>query len=224
MDVDEEFKRIAAESTATLEPYLRRCVENLYRVGRLVGTSVRDENEDILRSAVVFLHATLEDCLRSIAAAFLPKADENVLNRVPVIGSSTFRPEKFLLGRLSAHREKTADEIIRLSVDEYLGRVSFNSASEIAEHLQPLGFEMAPLASYFATLEVMMKRRHQIVHRADHNEKGDLVSINKEQLFEWADAVGKFLSCVLAQAGNKEAFVKIEQLLVVIARERGIEL
>lgn len=224
MNVDDEFKRIAAESTATLEPYLRRCVENFYRVGRLIGTSHRDGNEDILRSAVVFLHATLEDCLRSIAAAFLPKAGENTLNRVPIMGSSTARPEKFMLGRLSAHRDKTVDQIIRLSVDEYLRRVTFNNCSEIAEHLQPLGFEMTPLADYFPTVEVMMKRRHQIVHRADHNEEGDVLSINKEQVSEWADAVVKLLSGVLAQAGNKEAFVRIDHLLVTIARERGIEL
>jgi hypothetical protein len=76
MDVDEEFNRIVGESVEALEPYLRRNIENLYRVGRLVGTATEPTHEDILRSAVVFLHATLEDCLRSVAAALLPKAGE----------------------------------------------------------------------------------------------------------------------------------------------------
>ncbi|MGI9172510.1 MAG: HEPN domain-containing protein [Chthoniobacterales bacterium] len=224
MNVDEEFKRIAAESTATLAPYLRRNVENFYRVGSLVGASARHGNEDLLRAAVVFLHATLEDCLRSIAAAFLPNADETVLNRIPLTGSSTFRPEKFWLGRLSTFREKTVAELIKLSIDDYLARVSFSSASEIAEHLQPLGFEISPLKIHFPMLNEMMRRRHQIVHRADRDDKGDLVAIAQNEVLKWVDAVTKFLSNVLAQAGNKEAFVRIEHLLLEIARERGIEL
>ena len=224
MDVNEEFTRIAAESTATLEPYVRRCIENLYRVGRLVGTSVREGNEDILRSAVVFLHATLEDCLRSIVGAFLPTANETILDRVPLIGMSGFQPQKFLLGKLAPHCKKTVGEVIKLSVEEYLRRMTFNNASQIAEYLQPLGFEMSPLAGYFPTLEAMMKRRHQIVHRADQKDEGDVEPIDKTQVFEWAETVSKFLSHVLAQAGNKDAFVRIEQLLVKIAQERRKEL
>jgi hypothetical protein len=114
--------------------------------------------------------------------------------------------------------------VIKESVEEYLRHVSFSSPAEVAEHLQQLGFHLDHIRESFPLIEGLMKRRHQIVHRADHDERGKLVPIDKNQILEWADAVTRFLSQVLAQLGNKEAFLRVEQLLVEIARERGIEL
>ena len=224
MNVDEEFSRIVTESTAALDPYFRRCISNLYRVGRLIGASIRENDQDILRSAVVFLHATVEDCLRSIAAAFLPRASEAALNPVPLIGMPSSRAEKFRLGRLSSHRDKTVSEVIALSVEAYLRHVTFGRPSEIVEQFEPLGFQMDALRPHFPLLEAMMQRRHQIVHRADHNCNGELVALEKDDVLKWADAVFQILAMLMAQAGNKEAFDRVEQLIVKIASDRGIQL
>lgn len=223
MDIDAEFQRVAEESWAAIEPYLRRNVENFYRVGRLVGFATGESRDDILRAAVVLLHATLEDCLRSISSALLPNSGEASLNRVPLISCAGSRAEKFSLGKLAAHREKLVSTLIKESVDSYLRHVTFNNSNEIAEHLRELGFELAPMRGAFSTIEEMMKRRHQIVHRADYDDSGKLAEICSENVMKWADGVTKLLSQVLAQLGNKEAFQRVEKLLVQIARERGIE-
>src|SRR5437588_8261871 len=85
---------------------------NLGRVSNLVklyeNTSGRGKGRkavheaDVLRAAVVFAHATLEDFIRSICAYFLPHADPSVLDEIPLVGlNASGRPEKFLLGRLA---------------------------------------------------------------------------------------------------------------------------
>jgi HEPN superfamily RiboL-PSP-like protein len=222
MNLDEEFERIAAESTVALEPYLRRCVENLYRVGLLVGTAVEPAAGDILRSAVVFLHASMEDCLRSVVAAYLPLAGEETLNRVPLVGTSR-RPEKFLLGALLRHRDLIVADIISRSVAEYSRNLTFNSTSEIVAHLDSLGFIVVP-RDLLPKLDSMISRRHRIVHRADYDDDGVVSAIKDADVIEWADTVSKFLSSIIAQVGNKEAFIRFDQLLRMIARERGIEL
>jgi hypothetical protein len=104
---------------------LRRVVLNIQRVSFLVGFAERrltDGNatrslhtEDILRAAVVLLHATLEDFLRYIGALYLPEGNEETLNRISLAGTHE-RPEKFFLGRLAQHRGKTVDALIVESV------------------------------------------------------------------------------------------------------------
>lgn len=123
----------------------------------------------------MLLHATLEDCIRSISSALLPNSGEAPLNRVPLIGTAgSRRAEKFFLGRLAVHREKLVSTLIKESVDSYLRHVTFNNSNEIAEHLKELGFELAPMREALSTIEEMMKRRHQIVHRADYDDCGKL--------------------------------------------------
>lgn len=64
-----------------------RTLENINRVKNLITIYERikdDKNEyntDILRAAVVLLHAALEDCLRSISYSRLPFALPNELHK-----------------------------------------------------------------------------------------------------------------------------------------------
>src|SRR6266436_9838617 len=44
--------------------------------------------DDILRAAVVFLHATLEDFLRYIGGKYIPSGREAVLDKISLVGSS----------------------------------------------------------------------------------------------------------------------------------------
>lgn len=222
MNIDEEFERIAAESMAAREPYLRRCLENLQRVGMLIGSATEPAGADILRSAVVFLHASMEDCLRSVVAAYLPLAGEEALNRVPLLGTNR-RVEKFSLGALSRHRDASVADLISRSATEYAQNLTFNSTAEIVRHLGSLDFAVFP-RELFPKLDAMISRRHRIVHRADRDDAGVTVSIEAAQVFDWADTVSKFLATILANVGNQEAFFRFDRLLVEIARERGVEL
>src|SRR5882724_1600829 len=127
---------LPAELSETFEDFLA----NLGRVSNLIAlyerTSGRGKGRkavheaDVLRAAVVFAHATLEDFIRSICAYFLPQADASVLDEIPLAGlNSAGRPEKFLLDRLTTHRVKSVDQVIRLSGAGVFGSVNlqFNS-------------------------------------------------------------------------------------------------
>lgn len=64
--------------------------------GEVEHPSIEVNFSDILRAAVVLVHATLEDLLRSMAATLLPFADEATLNTIPLAGTgSPGRAEKF---------------------------------------------------------------------------------------------------------------------------------
>ena len=102
--------------TEEIAPHMALVLENIDRVMNLVGIYLSESEakpdthyEDILRSAVVLMHATLEDVLRTIGMGILPRADEKTLNDVPLKGvNPASRPEKFFLGRLREYRGKTS--------------------------------------------------------------------------------------------------------------------
>src|SRR5258706_3639980 len=101
-----------------LRPHVERLARNIARAHNLVSIykflggsspgrrSVGDT--DVLRSAVVLIHASLEDFLRSLERAYLPKAGSTVLKEIPLKGvGRSGRAEKFSLGDLVEHRGKT---------------------------------------------------------------------------------------------------------------------
>ncbi|MCH5378113.1 MAG: hypothetical protein JJ992_29510, partial [Planctomycetes bacterium] len=65
---------------------------------------------DVLRSAVVLLHATLEDLLRTVASAHLPRADNEFIRKMPLAGKP--RSGKYTIGDLVQHRGKTIDDVL----------------------------------------------------------------------------------------------------------------
>ena len=159
---------------------------------------------DILRSAVVFLHATLEEFLRGILEWRLPEQAEEALNAVPLVGGTAGRPEKFLLGKLAAHRGKTVDALISESITSSLSRSNFNSVHEICTTLTSVGLDTVPCQPQFPQLTAFMERRHQIVHRADRNPNFGpghqaATSIGRHTIREWTDAVQAFFDAVYAQ-------------------------
>ena len=100
------------------------------------------DKSDLLRFAVVFLHATIEEFLRTIAAYYLPLSNEESLNRVPLVGLNNIgRSEKFLLGRLAHHRGKSVDALLKESVTDYLLRLSFNDTTDIIVLLRDCGLK-----------------------------------------------------------------------------------
>lgn len=206
-----------------LEPSITRLSENLARTYNLVGIykarygSGRGRRKvhslDVLRAAVVFLHASLEDFLRSLAAINLPNASEDTLNTIPLKGLNTSgRPEKFFLGKLVSHKGKTVDEVIEESISHYLERTTYNDTQEIAALLVNIGVDVSKVNETFPALDQMMRRRHQIVHRADRVEgkargKQYAQSLNPAVVTKWIESTRKFMGKVLSQL----AFMQITQ-------------
>lgn len=156
---------------------------------------------DVLRAAVVLLHASMEDVLRSLAYWKLPDAAPEVLAEIPLKGGTAI---KFTLGTLSAFRGKSVDDVIKESTDSSLERSNYNNATEVVSLLQSIGVDTIPLAGYMAELENTMKRRHKIVHRADENENPGrgrfrVETISPATLDAWVSNTEAFIQGVLAQ-------------------------
>ena len=159
------------------------------------------QKTDVLRAGVVLLHASLEDVLRSLAYWKLPVAAANVLESIPLVGGTA---RTFTLGTLAAHRGKTVDGLIKESTDASLERSNYNNPGEVATLLQAVGLNTAPLSVFMPTLETAMKRRHQIVHRADANPNPGqghhkFASISPMTLNSWVANTEQFVAAVLAQ-------------------------
>jgi len=189
--------------------------QNLKRVGSLVATyeshpDARGRGRktaavlDILRAAVVLLHASLEDVLRGIAEWKLPAAGKEALDDIPLAGTGPVA-KKIFLGELAAHRGKTVDELIKLSVEQYLLRSNYNNTAEVAGFLASVGVDVTKVNSRFKGLEEMMSRRHQIVHRADRQQHvsgpGDhtVRALNKYTVRNWIGDVESFVADLFAQ-------------------------
>jgi hypothetical protein len=170
--------------------------------------------DDILRAAVVLIHAYLEDLLRTIAATILPEQDEICLDKIPLAGMPG-RPEKFSLGKLVQHKGKLVDDVLRQSVSEYLERSNFNNTQEIASFLRTLGFDPTKHNEHFASIDTMIQRRHQIVHRADRvssdgSDSYVLQPILAIEVLTWLKATHDFM------AGLVRAAVTVTQRRVAL--------
>lgn len=160
---------------------------------------------DVLRAAVVLLHATLEDFMRIVLQDLLPIQQERVLDKVPLIGTGNRgRAEKFLLGKLVQFRGRMVDDILAKSVEIYLERSNYNSPDDLACAIESVGLDKTRVESLFGVLAEMMDRRHWIVHRADRNPKKGrgqhkCKSIGTAKVACWIASVESFASHILAQ-------------------------
>lgn len=198
-----------------LQQYIERWSRNIARTHNLVsvykflaGTSPGRRSvgdTDVLRSAVVLLHASLEDFLRAIARSCLPRARPEVISTIPLKGTTaSSRAEKFSLGQLDEHRGKTVDEVIAESVEAYLEHSNFSNTTQIASLLESLDLDVEPMRAFFPMLDNMIARRHQIVHRADcaaETGKGrhHARSLRVSDVERWITAALNFHSAVLSQ-------------------------
>ncbi|HWE38868.1 MAG TPA: HEPN domain-containing protein [Isosphaeraceae bacterium] len=159
------------------------------------------QESDLLRSAVVLLHATLEDFLRSVATSRLHHAGAELLRTIPFVGGDG-RKTTFTLGDLHAHRGRSVDDVIAESVDAHLRRSSYNNLVDVAGLLRDLGLDATPIRPHAARLAAMMARRHQIAHQLDRNEatgRGHHAarSISRAMLLEWIVAVDGMIRAIL---------------------------
>ncbi|CAN7654367.1 hypothetical protein [Rhizobium sp. LjRoot254] len=163
-----------------LDEILSVFFSNISRVEKLVALygppkqGRRKVNDtDVLRAALVLLHATLEDLLRSVLTWRVPSGTEDVLDAYPFANAQHKRPDKITLGGLSAYRGMTVDALIEKSVVEFLDRwSSFNDLGEVKKALKAAGIAAAAVDAHdFGELAAMIARRHNIVHKADRNEQ-----------------------------------------------------
>jgi hypothetical protein len=160
------------------------------------------QKTDVLRAATVLLHASVEDVLRSLAYWKLPDAAVQVLDQIPFAGGTAL---KITLGALSAQKGKTVDAVIKESVDASLERSNYNNTGEVCSLLQSIRINVAPVQAHLPLLEDAMKRRHQIVHRADANPNNagrgnhQVASIAPATVNTWVANTEQFVAAVLAQ-------------------------
>lgn len=154
---------------------------NLQRVQTIINTyaaavgprqgrpSVADS--DLLRAAVVLLHATLEDLLRMVAQERLPTAAPEVLATIPLT-VGTQRKQRFDLAALArpAYRSLRVQELIHLAVREHLDRANYNHPGDIRGLLEQVKLDSNLLTPHSGHIGAMNSRRHLIVHRADGND------------------------------------------------------
>ncbi len=186
---------------------------NLQRVQTVIGTyttavgprqgrpSVADS--DLLRAAVVLLHASLEDLLRMVAQERLPTAAPAVLATIP-LPVGTQRKQRFDLAALAipAYRSLQVQEVIDLAVREYLERANYNHPGDIRDLLEQVGLDPKLLTAYSGDIGAMNSRRHLIVHRADANDatgrgQHPARSLARRTVEAWLSAVQEFGNAVI---------------------------
>lgn len=162
---------------------------------------------DVLRAAVVLLHATLEETLRELSEWKLPSSDPAAFAEVPLAGHAP--KSRFSLQELATFRGMTIDQVIRLSVVEHLAVSSYNNLGDIRRLLNHLNLAEFPFDEYAADLAACMSRRHWIVHRADRSSVGvgspsDTKPLSRSTVDAWIQVVEDFVHRLLAQIGEAE--------------------
>ena len=196
-----------------IERQVKRTAQNLKRAENLVTAYQRPRRTsqdrdsvyrtDLLRAAVVFTHASLEDFIRSVHRAFLPWADEDALEAVALAGTHG-RAEKFSLGKLAKHRDKSVQELLEQSVEQHLEQSTYNNPNEIVRVLTAIGIDLRGQDTVLRKLGAMMQRRHAIVHRADMVEiKGkrhlEATPLEAQTVLKWIQATSMFVLLVFGR-------------------------
>ena len=139
--------------------------------------------EDILRSAVVLNHASLDNFLRQIARHKVANSGKEYLHLIPLYKQSKAGLDKFCFLHLYEFRDKTVNQVILDSIIKHYERISFNKPYDITRTFKKeFGFNISSLEKFFPILEKMMKRRHQIVHNADNEKSQGLFTIESMDL------------------------------------------
>lgn len=161
-----------------LDQTTERLNRNIDRVRNLAGLyqaegqgrrGVRDT--DVLRAAVVLLHAGMEDYLRSLLIWKVDGFGPDVLKDYRLQLGDEWK-EKVALPDLHALRGKSVDEVIADSVRAQIRKYqTFSDIGAVRKALDRCGIERDRVQEQdFDHLRIMIERRHQIVHHADRDD------------------------------------------------------
>jgi hypothetical protein len=201
-DVDGEKLRAFIHK---MKLYLGNFQRNADRVKHLIAVheSVPDHvRDDILRSAVVLMHATLEDFLRNIAVLCFPVDDDKKLDGVSWRLGTDKPLDRIPLGVLAKQRGRSVEEVLRLAIEADFAQKSFTDSTKIMGLLATLALSDAKLAGirqFLPSLDEMIARRHRIVHFADLekvNEEHGERPIDAETVARWRDNMSLFVISV----------------------------
>jgi hypothetical protein len=168
------------------------------------------QESELLRIAVVFLHAALEVLLRDLAEWRLPAASAEVLSQIPLVGGDG-RRTTLTMGDLAPFRGQPVENVIKKSVVAYLGRSSYNNPEDIAKLLGQIGLpqkaKVRLMDLHARGLKSLMSRRHWIAHRLDRNDvtgRGHhaALSIGKATIERWSSIVRRFGDELLVEVGT----------------------
>ncbi|GEM_PF-1643334 len=185
---------------------------NLLRVRNLVQASddkgLSDNlRKDILRAAVVLLHATVEDVMRSVSRELLPHADANVLAQIPCaveVGGSPI--PKFTLAQIRDKVVGGVERYVKARVKSHLDRTSYNNRADLENACKLIPLDAETAGRLIHAIEPMMKRRHEIVHRSDREDMaehfGKQKHISKKTVETWVASVQDFLEAVMHEVSH----------------------
>jgi len=202
-NLSERVKQAAREGVeAFSQENLERLVANYFRCRTLVDihghlaktlSAEAPGVQDVLRAAVVLLHASVEDMLRTAAVALIPAGPSAGLDSIYWPAD---RPkEKAAVSILAAYRGRSVDEVLSQCVEEHFARQTFNNSTDVMNLLTQFGLtaeERAKFRPFLGNLDAMMKRRHQIVHRADRDVNAQVVALAVGDVVQWMDTVQDF--------------------------------
>ncbi len=188
-----------------------RFENNLRRVRNLVEIFDRLSPEDVdreifasdlLRASIVLLHAALEDLLRSLAEWKLPTAAPAALASVPLQGVSDPRRTRFTMPELAKHRGRSVDDVVRDSVLFYLERSSYNDPGDVKRIVATCGGNPSVVEGFVRWMGPIMRRRHWIVHRADHSRtlegrRHEAQAVDRATVNTWIDKVEQLGDSIL---------------------------
>jgi hypothetical protein len=152
-----------------------RFASNIERAAAFLATAKSDSAE-IHRLSIVFFHSILEDILREVVRHRFHHGHAEWLKdaQLPHVNDTDRRQTKYSLAELkSRYPGKTIDDIAGIAADNYLGALSFNSATDLMNWVNKAGLKQAPMRPYLDALETGIQRRHKIVHEADLMESSN---------------------------------------------------
>ena len=167
------------------------------------------EEQDILRAAVVFLHASLEDLLRELLREHLPSASYSVWKELEIPLAGMNGP-KFSLYHLATWRDSTVQEVFQDSVGAFLEKSNFNHVADLRNALNQLELDPQIVTPFADDLGPLMRRRHHVVHRFDVDRglkgSGEHVarSLSLSGVNRWQSAVREFGERVLERLEEEE--------------------
>lgn len=181
-----------------------RAIVDVYRDRARPGSGRQDvSTTDLLRAAVVFLHATMEDALRGALEWKWPETtSRDLLVEVPVVGHN--RGSKIELADLLPYKGESVNDLIRRSVEAHLERSNFNNVGEVKKAVTRMGLDPQLVTPYQSDLASLMARRHNIVHRADRlGEQGSgyhgAASLSQGLIGRWIASVEGLCTAILAE-------------------------
>lgn len=199
-----------------IEVITQRLNNNIARVENLVGLYQAEgkgrrgtKDTDVLRAALVLLHAGLEDYLRSLLIWKVPEFSADTLKEFRVLMGDEWK-EKVTLSELHELKGKTIDEVITASITANIRKYqTFSDVAAVKKALGRIGIAKDRVeALNLDQLRGMIERRHLIVHHADRNENAQgqgnhkTISIGRGQVNGYLLAVTSLRDFVSGEVGG----------------------